>query len=224
MTIRENLETVRARVAAAAERSGRDPASIRIVGASAAFKGVTAAQMIEALEAGLRDFGENRVQEAEAHIEALGERARGATWHLIGHLQTNKARDAARLFDTIHSVDSVRVAERLNSAGERPLGVMIEVNVAAEPSKTGVEPAEVAGAVASIAKLSFLHLLGLMTVAPAVQDPELVRPVFRQLRDLARANGLAELSMGMTDDFEVAIEEGATIVRIGRAIFGGRSS
>lgn len=224
MTIRENLETVRARVAAAAERSGRDPASIRIVGASAAFKGVTAAQMIEALDAGLRDFGENRVQEAEAHIEALGERARGATWHLIGHLQTNKARDAARLFDTIHSVDSVRVAERLNSAGERPLGVMIEVNVAAEPSKTGVEPAEVAGAVASIAKLSFLHLLGLMTVAPAVQDPELVRPVFRQLRDLARANGLAELSMGMTDDFEVAIEEGATIVRIGRAIFGGRSS
>ena len=224
MPISENLKAVRARVEAAAARAGRDPASIRVVGASAAFKGVTAAQMIEALDAGLCDFGENRVQEAEAHIEQLGTRAREATWHLIGHLQTNKTRDAAQLFDTIQSVDSVRVAERLNSAAQRRLGVMIEVNVAAEPTKAGIAPAEVAGVVRSVANLPSLNLLGLMTVAPAVSDAQLVRPVFRELRDLARANGLTELSMGMTDDFEVAIEEGATIVRIGRAIFGGRPS
>lgn len=224
MTIRENLAAVRASVDAAALRAGRDPASIRIVGASAAFKGVSAEMMIEALDAGLRDFGENRVQEGEAHIAALGERAAEATWHLIGHLQTNKTRDAARLFDTIQSVDSVRVAERLNSASERRLGVMIEVNVAAEPSKAGVPPSEVAGIASAIANMSSLDLQGLMTVAPAVPDSELVRPVFRELRELAQANGLRELSMGMTNDFEVAIEEGATIVRIGRAIFGGRSS
>jgi pyridoxal phosphate enzyme (YggS family) len=224
MTIRESYAAVRARVDAAALRAGRDPASVRIVGASAAFKGVSAEMMREALDAGLRDFGENRVQEAEAHIAALGERASEATWHLIGHLQANKTRDAARLFDTIQSVDSVRVAERLNSAGERRLGVMIEVNVAAEPTKAGVAPSEVAGLVSAIAKMPSLDLLGLMTIAPAVPDAEFVRPVFRELRELAQAQGLAEVSMGMTNDFEVAIEEGATIVRIGRAIFGGSSS
>jgi pyridoxal phosphate enzyme (YggS family) len=224
MGIAENLQHLRIRVAAAAERSGRDPAYVRIVGASAAFKGVTASQIGEALAAGLQDFGENRVQEASAHIDALGELAATARWHLIGRLQTNKAREAAMLFDTIETVDSLRLAERLSAFAPRTLRVMIEVNVSGEASKAGVPPGEVDGLVDAAARLPNLDLAGLMTVAPAVADPELVRHVFRELRELGEANGLQELSMGMTNDFEVAIEEGATIVRIGRALLGERSS
>lgn len=229
MSIAENLERVRARIAAAAARAGRDPGAVRIIGASAAYKGVSAAQIEEALDAGLRDFGENRVQEAQAHIRALGARASEATWHFIGHLQTNKARAAAGLFAIIHSVDSLRLAEQLSRHAaavlqERPgrLRVLLEVNVAGEASKFGFVPGEVGDAVARVGALPGLDLVGLMTVAPNVRDAEAVRPVFRQLRELAHANGLSELSMGMTDDFETAVEEGATMVRIGRAIFGER--
>ena len=217
MTLQASLDAVRSRVAAAAERAGRDPASVRIVGA---VKGMDTTVLKSALAAGLRDFGENFVQEAEAHRAAIA--ADAARWHCIGHLQSNKAAVAARLFDTIHSVDSLRLAQQLSRRAEAPLAILIEVNVAGEVSKYGVRPADVAGLARAIACLPHLQLTGLMTLAPAVSDPQLVRPVFRELRDLASANGLSELSMGMTDDFEVAVEEGSTMLRIGRAIFGER--
>jgi len=227
VSIAENLERVRARITAAAARAGRDPAAVRLIGASAAYKGVTPPRIEAALDAGLRDFGENRVQEAEAHAAALGARAAQATWHFIGHLQTNKVAAALKLFAIIHSVDSLRLAEQLSrrasdqrAAGQDRLRILLEVNIAGEASKFGFTPAEVGEAVACAGALPGLDLAGLMTVAPVRDDAEAVRPVFRQLRELARANGLTELSMGMTDDFEVAIEEGATMVRVGRAIFG----
>ncbi len=220
--IAENVAAVRARMEAAAARAGRDPASVRLIGASAAFKGVTVEQMLAAMDAGLRDFGENRVQEAEAHIEALGSRAKDATWHLIGHLQSNKAREALGCFDILQTIDSVRLAQQLSSRAINPTRILLEVNVAGESSKFGFAPAEVAGAVAAIRALPNLQLDGLMTIAPQVDDPEQVRPYFRELRHMSETHGLKELSMGMTDDFEVAIEEGATMIRVGRALFGGR--
>jgi hypothetical protein len=165
--------------------------------------------------------GENRVQEAAAKIVAL--RGLPVTWHLVGHLQTNKAKTALELFDIIHSVDSLHLAQVLSRPDRsEPLPILLEVNAAGEASKFGFPPAEVAAAAQVVARLPHLDLRGLMTVAPFVSDPETVRPVFRELRRLRDALGLRELSMGMTDDFEVAIEEGATLVRIGRAIFGER--
>jgi pyridoxal phosphate enzyme (YggS family) len=144
-------------------------------------------------------------------------------WHLVGHLQTNKAKAAADLFDILHAVDSNRIAEEVSARATRPVDVLIEVNVSGEDSKFGVAP-DTADALASyVGTLPNLRLLGLMTVAPQVDHPEDVRPVFRRLRELRDALGLRELSMGMTDDFEVAIEEGATMVRVGRAIFGARA-
>ncbi len=220
--IAENVARVRERIDQAAKRVGRDPASIRLIGASAAFKGVEVEQMREALDAGLRDFGENRVQEAEAHIQALGERASEASWHLIGHLQTNKVRDALRCFDILQTIDSIRLAQEIGRRATTPTRVMLEVNVAGESSKSGFAPSEVAEAVGALRSLPNLELTGLMTIAPQVDDPEKVRPYFRQLRDLAEQHGLPELSMGMTGDFEVAIEEGATMIRLGRALFGAR--
>jgi pyridoxal phosphate enzyme (YggS family) len=224
--IAENVAAVRARIVAAAKRAGRDPASIRLIGASAAFKGVSVEQMQAAMDAGLRDFGENRVQEAEAHIEALGTRARDATWHLIGHLQSNKVKDALERFDILQTIDSVRLAEQISRRAPKakPTRILLEVNVAGETSKFGFSPAEVAEAVAAIRQLPGIEIAGLMTIAPQVSDAEQVRPYFRELRELAEAHGLTELSMGMTDDFEVAIEEGATMVRVGRALFGERPS
>jgi len=220
VSVAANLEAVRSRIAAASERAGRDPAGVTLVGASAAFKGVTNAQIEAALAAGLHDFGENRVQAAAERIAALGPRAREATWHLIGHLQRNKVREALALFDILEAVDSLRLAEDLSRRSDHAVSILLEVNVAGEASKFGFAPVEVGAAVAAIGKLPKIDLRGLMTVAPAAADPEAVRPVFRELRELAAANGLRELSMGMTNDFEVAIEEGATIVRVGRAIFG----
>jgi hypothetical protein len=213
-------------VAAACERAGRSPDEVTIVGVSKTFP---AALVVEACRAGLTDIGENRVQEAAAKVpavEALGSRPR---WHLVGHLQTNKVKTALGLFDIIHSVDSLRLAESISrqvaslpvqKAG--PLPVLLEVNVAGEASKFGLRPEETGPALEQIARLPGLAVQGLMTVAPLVDDPEEVRPVFRELRRLRDDLGLRDLSMGMTDDFEVAIEEGATIVRIGRAIFGPR--
>jgi PLP dependent protein len=224
VSVAANLEAVRDRIHSAAERADRSPSSVRLVGASSAAKGVTPEKLRAALEAGLTDFGENRVQEAEASIAALGSRAKDATWHFIGHLQTNKAAAAIHLFDIIQSVDSLRLAESLSRRASRPLQVLLEVNVAGEASKQGLSPAEVAPVGSRVANLPNLELTGLMTIAPMADDPELVRPVFRALRELAQANGLPQLSMGMTDDFEVAIEEGATFVRIGRAIFSEVSS
>jgi pyridoxal phosphate enzyme (YggS family) len=224
--IPENLRSVRERVAAACERAGRSPDEVTVVGVSKTFP---AALVVEACRAGLTDVGENRVQEAAAKIpavEALGSRPR---WHLVGHLQTNKVKTALELFDIIHSVDSVRLAEFISHQAaslpvrrEEPLPILLEVNVAGEASKFGLRPKETGRVLEQMARLPGLAVQGLMTVAPLVDDAEEVRPVFRELRRLRDALGLRYLSMGMTDDFEVAIEEGATIVRIGRAIFGPR--
>ena len=185
-------------------------------------KGFPAAFVQEAVRAGLADIGENRVQEAQSKFEELSEGGVRPRWHLVGHLQTNKVRTALKLFDIIHSVDSLKLAEVIDRQATSPVPVLIEVNVAGEATKYGFPPDEARAACEKIASLARLEVQGLMTVAPLVSDPQDARPVFRRLRDLRDALGLRHLSMGMTDDFEIAVEEGATIVRIGRAIFGPR--
>lgn len=220
-TIAANIEALRARIDAAARRAGRDPASVTLVGASAASKGVTNEMVLAALAAGVRDFGENYVQEAQQRVMELGARAEGASWHFIGHLQTNKVPAALAIFDTIESVDSLKLGQAISRRAEKPVRVFLEVNVSGEASKHGFAPNEVGPAVAELSRLPNIDLVGLMTMAPEVSDVEQTRPVFRSLRQLAEANGLSQLSMGMTNDFEVAIEEGATSVRIGRALFAG---
>lgn len=214
-----NLARVHRQIRAACERSGRDPASVRLI---AVAKTVPAEMVRTAIEAGIREIGENYVREAQTKRSALADVHVAVTWHLIGHLQSNKAGAALETFDMIQAVDSVRLAEALSRRARRPTPILLEVNAAREPSKFGFDPDDIASAVIRIAHLENLDLRGLMTVAPAADEPELVRPVFRDLRQLASASGLAELSMGMTGDFEVAIEEGSTMVRIGRAIFGER--
>jgi len=217
-TIADRVAHVRQRVERAAERAGRSPDDVTIVAVS---KGFPPQAIEEAVAAGIAHVGENRVQEAATKVPGL--RDLPVTWHLVGHLQTNKAKTALELFDIIHSVDSLHLAEALSHRSQRPLPVLLEVNVAGEAAKFGFPPDEVAAAAQAVARLPNLDLRGLMTVAPLVSDPEAVRPVFRELRRLRDALGLAELSMGMSDDFEVAIEEGATLVRIGRAIFSERT-
>lgn len=220
-----NIANVRARIRAAAERGGRRADDVLLV---AVTKTVDAARVRDAAALGLRTFGENRVQEAREKIPAVS----GVSWHLIGSLQRNKAKEAVRLFDVLESVDSEALAEELSRRAveqERAVDVLVQVNVAREPQKHGASPEEAAAVVRRTAALPGLRLRGLMTIAPAVSDPDEVRPVFRALREL-RDNlqgvlgaALPELSMGMSEDFEVAIEEGATMVRIGRAIFADRS-
>jgi pyridoxal phosphate enzyme (YggS family) len=217
MEIAAHLAEVRRRIEAACLRSGRDPARVTLIGAT---KGVDPARLDEAVRAGLGHVAENWVQEATAKKPAC---VTNPAWHLIGHLQRNKVREALRLFDMIGAVDSLRLAEEISRRASTPVPVLIEVNVGGEASKFGLAPGEVGAAVAAIGALPNIDLQGLMTVAPAAGDPEDVRPVFRTLRALADANGLREVSMGMTNDYEVAIEEGATMVRVGRAIFGERS-
>jgi pyridoxal phosphate enzyme (YggS family) len=226
-----NLATVRARLERAAERSGRDPASIRLL---AVTKQVDA-DRIRALHAlGIRTIGENRVQEAlrkQAELADLD-----LAWHLIGHLQTNKVKQAVGAFDLLHGVDSVKLARELDARaeahwqGSARQDVLLQVNVAREASKFGFFPEDLPAVAQEILGLENLRLRGLMTVAPYAADPESVRGVFRQLRELRDASqravgdraNLSELSMGMSQDFAVAIEEGATIVRIGSALFGRR--
>jgi PLP dependent protein len=217
--IAANLAAVLARIRSATDRAGRSPRDITLVAVS---KTHPVAAVAEAYRAGLRDFGENRLQEAAGKIIQL--RAQGCTprWHLVGHLQRNKVRAARELFDILHSVDSVRLAEALDAHASRPVAVLIEVNVAGEAAKFGVPPEDVPAVVARLRQLPNIEVRGLMTVAPQVRDPEEVRPVFRELRKLRDRLGLRELSMGMTDDLEVAVEEGSTLVRVGRAIFGPR--
>jgi hypothetical protein len=207
-------------MAAACERSGRSRRDITLVGIS---KTHPAGAVAEAYAAGLHDFGENRIQEAAAKIIAL--RAQGVTprWHLVGHLQRNKVPAALDLFDILHSVDSEQLAVALDVRAGHPVKVLVEVNVAGEETKHGLAPAEVPGFVRNLGRFPNIDVLGLMTVAPYVDDPEDVRGVFRELRKLRDALGLRELSMGMSGDFEVAIEEGSTLVRVGRAIFGPRA-
>jgi pyridoxal phosphate enzyme (YggS family) len=217
--IQANIREVQRRIAQACERSRRSADEITLV---AVTKGVEVPAIRAAFEYGIRDFGENRVQEAEGKIAQLADLKPDVTWHMVGHLQGNKAKTAVELFDIIHSVDSVRLAEILNRRVEKLLPVLLEVNVSGEATKGGFSMVETEAAVKAIKQLPNLKVLGLMTVAPFVADPEAVRPVFRKLRELRDSLGLEHLSMGMTDDFEVAIEEGATMLRIGRAIFGDR--
>jgi PLP dependent protein len=223
--LEERLVIVQARIGAAAYKVGRDASSIRLVLAS---KTQPSEVVRAAWEAGARDFGENYVQEALAKRAELADLT-DIRWHLIGHLQTNKAKTAASAFELIHSVDSLRLAEALARTQPSPrVHALIEVNLGAEASKTGVAPDGVA-AILDAAR-GKIELDGLMTIPPPAPSVEAARPYFarlRELRDLlATQSGyaLSELSMGMTDDFEVAIEEGATLVRIGRAVFGERST
>jgi PLP dependent protein len=220
------LDAVHARISAAARRAGRDPADVRVVAVTKTFD-VPMAQAAYAL--GLRDFGENRVQEAAAKIPQLPDDVR---WHLIGHLQTNKASRAAPLFSVVHSIDSDRIAAGLSA--RRPddlpnIDVLVEVELTGIAGHTGVPISALDSVVASVARLPRLSLRGLMTMAPPAPDESLARPTFARLRalrdDLSRRLGieLPELSMGMSDDFGVAVEEGATIVRLGRALFGPRA-
>ncbi len=212
---------VRERIAGACERAGREPDSVTLIAVS---KGQPAEAVQAAAKAGVRHFGENRIQEALPKIEQAAAAGVEATWHLVGHLQSNKAKAAASAFDVIHSVDSARLLIRLDGAAPAARDVLLQVNVAAEPQKQGVAPDEVGALVEAAREAGNLRLRGLMTIAPMAQNAEEARPVFRALRLLAERFELPELSMGMTDDFEVAIEEGATLVRVGRAIFGERTT
>ena len=232
---------IRGRIAAAAQRAGRSPSSVTLV---AVTKTIPIERMLSAAALGLTVFGENRIQEARdkrARLEDLAQsdhrvaRLMAQTrWELIGHLQTNKAARALDLFDRVQSVDSVRLAEALSAravALDRALPILLEVNAGGEASKSGFTPNELEDAARAIATLPALRIEGLMTVAPIVTNPEQARPVFRSLRELRdhlraaippKVGDWTELSMGMSDDFEIAIEEGATLVRIGRGLFGER--
>ena len=228
------MEEVRRRIASAAQAAGRDAGAIHLI---AVTKTVSAQQAAEAVAAGIANLGENRVQEGIAKRAALGRQGRQVRWHLIGHLQRNKARLAAETFDVVHSVDSVDLAARLGQV-VRPagkLGALVQVNVSGEASKHGCRPEEAKPLVQAILEQGRLDWLGLMTMAPWSEDPEAAAPHFRRLRELRdrlrsdllspeqREAGVGrELSMGMTGDFEAAVREGATMVRIGTAIFGER--
>ena len=229
--LKDNLARVRERIANAAARAGRNADAITLVAVS---KTHPVEALLAAYGLGVRHFGENRVEEASIKLPAFRQAISdpAVVFHMIGHLQSRKAGDAVALFDRVHSVDSVKLAQRLSRFVTMSLPVLLEVNVSGEESKYGFDGArrdDLFGAVEVIIQLPNLQLDGLMTMAPIVDDPELARPVFRALRELrdeleARYpnHKLPQLSMGMTDDFEVAIEEGATLVRIGRAIFGER--
>ncbi len=214
-----NVHEIQRRIAVAAEKAGRSPSSITLI---AVTKTVGADEICQASAAGIRHFGESRVQESRAKIELLSSLQPQPIWHMVGHLQTNKAKLAADLFDLIHSVDSLKVAQAISAHASRDISVLIQVNLAGEETKSGFAPAEVGSAVTGISHLPKIEVKGLMTIAPYTRDPQEVRPIFRELRLLRDSLGLEQLSMGMTDDFEVAVEEGATMVRIGRAIFGDR--
>jgi PLP dependent protein len=226
VSLADNLESIQQRIRAACERAGRDPESVHLLAVS---KNHPPETIQEAVNLGLTLFGENKVQEAKAKIPLCPGRAR---WHFIGHLQSNKCRDAVHLFKMIHSVDSLSLAEEINKRAEqfaKTMPVLLEVNVAGESSKFGYNPERLLAELVQINALPKIEIHGLMTIAPWSDNPEKVRPVFRKLRELKQqceqilGAPLPHLSMGMTGDFEVAIEEGATFVRIGTALFGPRS-
>jgi len=224
LTIKENLLRVKERIERAAQKAGRDPKEIKLVAVS---KTVEVARIKEAIEAGVSILGENYVQEAQKKIEELG---KPVSWHFIGHLQSNKAKYAVRLFDVIHSIDSIPLAEELNRRAEQPdrvIKVMIEVNLSKEATKFGTDEERMLNLARSIQTFKHLSLEGLMTMPPYFDSPEMSRPYYvalRELKERMTKEGIPmkELSMGMSNDFEIAIEEGATYVRIGTAIFGPR--
>ena len=223
--VANRLDVVRTRITAAALRSERDPRDVRLIAVS---KGMPAARVDAAIDAGVEDIGESRIQEV---ADKQREVRNAARWHLIGHVQTNKAARAAALFDFVHSVDSRRVADALSThrpPGRDPIGVLLEVELTGLPTRYGVAESDVEAVVQQLVNVPAIHLMGLMTIALYSDDPEDARASFTRLRHIrdhmehATGWALPELSMGMSNDFEIAIEEGATMVRIGRAIFGER--
>lgn len=216
-TLAERLRAVRERIARAAERSRRDPGEILLLAVTKVFP---ATVILEAHALGLREFGENYVQEFEGKSDQV-RGLEGARFHLIGHLQSNKSGRAVELFQVIQTVDSAKLARRLNETG-RHLEIMLEVKLSGEQAKSGAAPEELAELIAAVRACSNLRLTGLMTMPPWSDDPEAARPYFRRLRQLAEAHSLPGLSMGMSNDLEVAIEEGSTCVRVGTALFGKR--
>jgi PLP dependent protein len=225
--IEKNIQTLRARIAGACRRADRDPSSVTLIAVSKLFG---AERVDEACRHGLADFGENYIQELREKKEALA--GRNIRWHFIGHLQTNKVRHIAGWVHMVHSVDSLRLGAALSTAGEkagRKIPALIEVNTTGEGTKFGLHPGETLGFSRELRGLPFLDLQGLMTMGPLSENPEDARPSFRMLRELRDAiekdgHPMHHLSMGMTNDFEVAIEEGATLLRIGTAIFGPRDT
>ncbi len=227
MDLQANIAAIQNRIQAACEKAGRDPLSVKLMAVS---KGQPPQLVEKAAECGLTLFGENKVQEAKAKIGMCSGKLH---WHLIGHLQTNKCRDAVHFFEQIHSVDSLHLAEEIDRHGQKAgkrIPILLEVNVAGEATKFGYKPESLITDFLKINDLSHIEIHGLMTIAPWSLEPERVRPFFRKLRELKNecqqilGAPLAELSMGMSGDFEVAIEEGSTLVRIGTAIFGARSA
>jgi pyridoxal phosphate enzyme (YggS family) len=223
--IAQNLEEVRATIATACRKKGCDPAGVRLVAVS---KTVDPERVRQAINAGQDLFGENYLQEAKDKIAALG---RQVNWHLVGHLQTNKAKPAAELFDLIHAVDRLKLARALSAAAaalNKVQDILIQVNQAGEDTKSGVAPEAAADLLKEVAQLPHLRVMGLMTMPPWFADPEAARPYFKALRELRdhlrdmTGLPLTELSMGMSGDYAVAVEEGATLVRVGTAIFGHR--
>ncbi len=219
--IADNLQSVTERIAKCCENAGRPRGCIQLVTVT---KEASVGQMEEALHAGAHDFGENRVQDALVKYRVISDRVR---WHLIGHLQTNKVKDAVKIFSLIHSVDSLKLAQAIDKEAAKLAkrqSILIQVNVSGEESKFGISPEETINFLKEASSYSNISIEGLMTIAPEVDDSEAVRPYFRKLRELRDAidggqRVIRTLSMGMTNDFEVAIEEGSDMVRIGRAIF-----
>jgi PLP dependent protein len=225
--IKENLALVRKRIEKAAKRSGRSPSDICLISVT---KAATVRQTQEAVSSGALDIGENRVKDALLKYNTLGNAAKGLRWHMIGHLQTNKVARCLEIFDVIHSLEDLGLAREINrQAGiiGRQVDCFVEINVSGEASKHGISPGEARNFIRQTADLPNINIIGLMTMAPISQDPESSRQYFKQLRilrdslrqDMVDGLGIKELSMGMTQDFEIAIEEGATFIRIGTAIF-----
>ncbi len=222
--IRENISRLKERIKIAAARAHRNPEEIVIV---AVTKTVPPERIEAAIAAGIKIIGENRVQEAKQKFAIIGDRVQ---WHLVGHLQTNKVKDALKVFSLIHSLDSLKLASEIERRAERPIDCLIEVNTSKEPTKFGIQPGELFNFYESLKDFKKIRILGLMTIGPgwAITDPEASRPCFKVLHDLrdelsqAYDQQFPILSMGMTSDFEVAIEEGANMIRVGTAIFGPR--
>lgn len=227
MSIKKNLQIVRERIASAARRAGRDPGEIKLV---AVIKNVPLDKVFEALEAGVSDIGESRVQEAEERYSAIKEKFPAAVYHMVGHLQRNKVRQALDMFDIIQSVDSGRLAEEIARRAVNPIPILIEVNTSGETSKFGIEPDKTIELVRFASSFEKIKVRGLMTIGPLVDDPGRIRASFRTLKELKDRIAALHLpgvemkflSMGMTDDFELAVEEGSNLVRLGRAIFKER--
>lgn len=216
--VRENYRRLLDRIGEASLRSGRKPEAVRLIGVS---KRVTVERVREAVEAGLTNIGENRVQEAQEKFSLMSDLS--VTRHLIGHLQSNKARSALQLFSWIQSLDSRSLARRLDRLAPEPTPVLIQVKLASENTKAGAEESDLAGLVETVRSAENLQLRGLMAIPPFFPDGEQMRPYFARLRGLAERYGVVEISMGMSHDFEIAIEEGATMVRVGTALFGERA-